>query len=1107
MPRLGSGSPSARILVVGECWGNSEEQYNEPLAGEAGKEFSRLLHEAGIMQSECYFTNLVNTRPPNGDIASWIALKKKDITSRHKVMRDKYVLPIILEGYSRLIKEIDHVKPNIIVALGNASLWALTGAWGADKWRGSQLLARKEQADLFEGWEYKCIPTLHPRRVLAQWDVRALVLSDLKRVAKEVSTRSYSNTPKWNFLLRPSFNTVQKVLDDLLYKVGCGEVWVDLDLETRAGHIACCGLSWSKTDALCIPFMCVESREGYWSVEEEASIIHTLYLLLTDKNCLVRWQNGLYDAQYIYRHWHFIPNGKQDTMISHHTLFAGLPKRLDFQASMYCDYYVYWKDDGKTWEKDVGEDQLWSYNCVDCVRTNEVGNVELETIQRFGLAEVEAFQQKLFYPVLQAMTRGVRIDEKERSRFAFELQDEMYKREKYFLEVLGHPLNPGSPLQMKNFFYGDLAIKPVMSKAKKGIPAHVTCDDNALVTIMQREPITKPLIRAIQEYRSLGVFLRTFVLAGLDYDKRMRCSYNICGTETYRFSSSKNPFESGTNLQNIPKGNDEDGLKLPNVRKLFIPDTGYTFFDMDLDRADLQVVVWESGEEELKAALRLGVDMHLLNAYTLANRTLPDLAELVEGHPRYLEHRVPYKKERQLAKSFIHGCVTAGHEMLTPEGWVDVAEYKDGTPIMIWDNDSLKWEIPSYFHRDKAIDLITYKGEAWSQEMTFDHRVLYKVDSNGYHTKRACDVPHSARLPKGGYFWNGVSEEDSLLFARRVAAFQADGTTDISGATVFHIAKTRKRERLLKLFPNARFSTWSDGTFGCREVLGIPPEFKYAGPWILKWTSAMMDAWLDELPHWDGTFGETGRVEIMGINRQHIEWVATIAHLRGKGASVGVKRNRPDGRQDLWHVGLNNRPLARLSSMQVTRRLTEPTKVYCPKTSSGYFLFRREGKIGVTGNTNYGGGARTMAIAAGVTVHQADRFQKIYFGKYPGLKSWHERVYRQLTTKRFVQNAFGYRRYYFDRTDGLLPEALAWIPQSTVANVINRAWVNIYEQAPEIQILLQVHDSLAGQFPSNNTAACLEKLRDLSQIVIPYPDPLIIPTGVKISTKSWGACE
>ena len=150
-----------------------------------------------------------------------------------------------------------------------------------------------------------------------------------------------------------------------------------------------------------------------------------------------------------------------------------------------------------------------------------------------------------------------------------------------------------------------------------------------------------------------------------------------------------------------------------------------------------------------------------------------------------------------------------------------------------------------------------------------------------------------------------------------------------------------------------------------------------------------------------------------------------------------------------------------------------------------------------------------MAIAAGVTVAQADRFQKIYFGKYPGLKAWHNRTEEQLRKHRFVTNQFGYRRFYFDRIDGLLPEALAWIPQSTVAIYINKVWERINTNLwPEVQVLLQVHDSLVGQFPTHLKSQSIRKLQyEASQIIIPYEDPLIIPLGVKTSDRSWGEVE
>jgi DNA polymerase I - 3'-5' exonuclease and polymerase domains len=138
-----------------------------------------------------------------------------------------------------------------------------------------------------------------------------------------------------------------------------------------------------------------------------------------------------------------------------------------------------------------------------------------------------------------------------RAEFALELEDEIVERERFFRDLLGHPLNPRSAPQMKALFYDDLHCKPNW-KRQPGMPPTLTLDDKALEKISHEEPLLRPLIRGIQEHRSLNVFLSTFVNAPLDIDGRMRTSYNICGTETFRFSSSENAFGSGTNLQNIP---------------------------------------------------------------------------------------------------------------------------------------------------------------------------------------------------------------------------------------------------------------------------------------------------------------------------------------------------------------------------------------------------------------------------------------------------------------------------------------------------------------------------------------------------------------------------
>lgn len=795
----GDGPIPAKIMLVGEAWGQEEERTGLPFMGSSGQELNRMLHDAGIMRSECYATNVVNARPPFNDIEKWVTGKRKDITPDMTKERNLWVAPVVRKGLERMWEEIDLVQPNVIVALGNTALWALTGQTGVTKWRGSQLLTDCPR-------RLKVIPTLHPALVLRDYSQRPIVVNDLKRVRRESETREYGNVPDWNFVVAKTKEQTLGILADLKRGLDAGTLeWIDFDIETAAGHIDCVGISWSLQDALIIPFMCREDRAGYWPTPEvEAEIVHALYLVLTHPRVKVRWQNGLYDAQYTYRHWHFVPRGAQDTMIAHHSVFCGLPKSLAFLASMHCDHYVYWKDDGKVVDLKQPEEKRWVYNGTDCVRTREVGESLDRTVAAMGMQAVNEFQQRFFWPVLQCMQRGVRVDKALRAALAEELMEEIAAREEYFQAVLGHGLNPKSPVQMTKLFYEDLGQKPIYTRAKKGVPGHLTCDDTALQEIARREPLLCPLINAISEYRSLGVFLNTFVLAKLDVDGRMRTSYNICGTETFRFSSSENAFGSGGNLQNIPKGGGEDdsGLRLPNVRKIFVPDPGYEMFDKDLSKADLRIVTWEADEPEMKAMLKEGKD--------------------------------PYV------------------------------------------------EIAREFYRDPTI-------------------------------KKTLD----------------------------------DGSENPKYRT---------------------FKSFAHGT----HYLGTP-------------------------------FG--------------------------------------------------------------------------------------------------------LAQRLGLTVHEAERSQRWYLQKNKRIAAWQKEFCAALASRRYAQNIFGYRRYYFDRIDeGTCREAIAWVPQSTVALYINRIWMNVYERFPHIWILLQVHDSLVGQFPQHRRAEALAQLDEASQIVLPYDDPLIIPSGTKTSTISWGDC-
>lgn len=167
---------------------------------------------------------------------------------------------------------------------------------------------------------------------------------------------------------------------------------------------------------------------------------------------------------------------------------------------------------------------------------------------------------------------------------------------------------------------------------------------------------------------------------------------------------------------------------------------------------------------------------------------------------------------------------------------------------------------------------------------------------------------------------------------------------------------------------------------------------------------------------------------------------------------------------------------------------------------------RQQCKHAVHG-TNYVGSAYAVARHPSINwlTHEAEKFQKRWFDLHPGIQRWHKRTQRQLDTNRTVTNAFGYRRVFFDRSDACLPEAIAWVPQSTVALTTFEGAIRLEESKRYVQMLLQVHDSLVFQIPKTKKQEYGEIQKAL-EVPIPYSDPLVIRWGLKVSEKSWGEC-
>lgn len=97
---------------------------------------------------------------------------------------------------------------------------------------------------------------------------------------------------------------------------------------------------------------------------------------------------------------------------------------------------------------------------------------------------------------------------------------------------------------------------------------------------------------------------------------------------------------------------------------------------------------------------------------------------------------------------------------------------------------------------------------------------------------------------------------------------------------------------------------------------------------------------------------------------------------------------------------------------------------------------------------------------------------------FPRVTEWREGLRHIVSTTRLVTTPTGRQRQFFGplqkksdgtwsgATEAMFREAFAYIPQSGVADVINTIWFRLRKYEPELQMLLQCHDSLLFQVPA-----------------------------------------
>lgn len=619
-----------KIAIVGEMPGTDEERTGQPFVGYSGRFLAALLSRAGVSLNSCFLGSVTGHRPPENDISKFA-----------------WTGPEIQTGLSTLTTDLEKYQPNIVVLLGTLGLKAAKDfgsphplvpkafKFKTSQWRGSLFIA---DSGPFEG--RKCIASYNPAYCLRDYEAAPLLQFDLKKAVREADKPTLQ-LPQRQIIIPTDVAHMLTLLEDVRKQ----KLPVAIDIEGYIDDMSCISFAPSASVAFIVPFS-RKNRTRYWSQADEVKIWRALAETLEDPDVPKILQNSLYDRFVLhYSYGIRVRNVVDDTMLRHWELYSELEKSLAVQASIYTDEPYY-----KGTRKSDDDNTFYEYCCRDSAVTYEI-NAKLERTQMNQCAiDQYRLNVALLHPLMYMEMRGMRYDvsgakvrrdvlrmklfeaqaklnRRVGAGFTFksfkEIQDTAEasmltkKRDRPLSDQIGNwfsyqslisrpnpdlatigeledlcgvSLNVNSAKQLVPYFYETLKL-PIQYSNDKEHPKPTT-DYEALLKLAKEcqkkdgDP-RLPVIHSCIEIRSLGTRQQMLSISA-DRDGRIRCGYNIVGSNTGRISCYESPTGSGYNLQTIPNYTnltDAPGGILGD-RDLFLADEGNWFFQCDLKGAD-----------------------------------------------------------------------------------------------------------------------------------------------------------------------------------------------------------------------------------------------------------------------------------------------------------------------------------------------------------------------------------------------------------------------------------------------------------------------------------------------------------------------------------------
>lgn len=658
----GEGNRNAKIFICGEAPGYYDDLYKVPFypSAPSGAEMDWLLSENNLSRSDVYFSNVLKFRPP--------ANKWKDY---------KETNPSMETSVNDLWSEIEMIKPNIIVAVGEKTLQTLCGPNKKMRhYRGSIL----ESTKCFP----KVLPMYSPSIYLHEKDSvgrkpfpyiwKYITLFDFTRAVKESKTSAITR-PYRLLTIAKDYADVYRFLEENKHKK-----YVSIDIEARNCFPFCIALSFSPDRAISIPL--------FGSIRDQITSINyrdlaRIWKLLGERlpNFETIGQNFKYDQDKLEKLGFTFGPLFIDTLLLGHTLNPEWPiKKLEFWTSLYTEE-PYYKDEGSGYNPKKDKiDRVLLYNAKDAAVTFEVAMAMMKEAKDEGLWDYYYNRKRPLHDwYLRIENRGFALNKKQRRKIykKYRLLEEENNR---LLEgIIGRKVNISSNPQIHEILFGTLNL-PYRKKA----------DEDTLVALLAnhcKKPFQAEFIEGLLDGRRIKKTIRTYIKAKPDYDGRMRTSFNIVGTVTGRSSTRKlkppiRPlYPTGTKKKGKVVGLafhtlTKHGKLGPDLRSMFTPDEGMVIWEVDKKQAEAYVVFLLGEDYEMLELLK-NPEYDIHTETTLLCQIATSYAEAKKKDPRFIGKTIRHMGAYDAHKNKVMKEINSGAKRFGLK--VKVSEWKAGT--------------------------------------------------------------------------------------------------------------------------------------------------------------------------------------------------------------------------------------------------------------------------------------------------------------------------------------------------------------------------------------------------------------------------------------------